>query len=334
MKYLIGDKYFNKIDILDQIPSKDSFTHSENKIGTGSGAWEWHVGSKNDPTRYEFFGGRNFSVRSFLKKADLIWLLQEMQTEYFYPSFPYREMSRFKEIWKERLSEIETLEEICFFQFQEHDGRNSNDDRLYAKRPGVQAEGDNIYGIIRKLSIPNVTYCSILKLISEDGEILYYFKIFPVITTSETLSLAEEEIVSEIEHSPAITPTERTQLIKSRIGQGKFRVDLLEEFRLCPISGVDDTRLLIASHIKPWHVSNNYERLYVKNGLLFTPTYDKLFDYGLISFTINKNLLVSPWISAENKKHLNLIDNRNYPNLPVSGREDFLEYHRSYIFKV
>lgn len=41
---------------------------------------------------------------------------------------------------------------------------------------------------------------------------------------------------------------------------------------------VSDDRLLIASHIKPWAASDEKEKIDPKNGFMFTPTFDFLFD--------------------------------------------------------
>jgi len=90
---------------------------------------------------------------------------------------------------------------------------------------------------------------------------------------------------------------------------------------------------LIASHIKPWRVSTNYERLYEKNGLLLTPTYDKLFDKGFISFNSDKKLLVSPWISQKNCDKFRIRNGLSIPLLQIEGRRNFLEYHRKEIFR-
>lgn len=147
------------------------------------------------------------------------------------------------------------------------------------------------------------------------------------------ISRQETEVINQIQNTPNLTQTEKNQLVAARIGQGYFRRNLLIECRFCPITEVDDSRFLIASHIKPWRSSNNEERLSVKNGLLFTPTYDKLFDNGFISFSNEKEIIVSPLISTENKGKLNLTDGMIYPLLPITGREEFLEYHRTNILK-
>ena len=48
-----------------------------------------------------------------------------------------------------------------------------------------------------------------------------------------------------------------------------------------------------ASHIKPWSVSDNHERLDGNNGLLLAPHIDHLFDKGYISFEDNGVIIVS-----------------------------------------
>ena len=72
--------------------------------------------------------------------------------------------------------------------------------------------------------------------------------------------------------------TEKIVKQKIRIGQSAFRNDLLKSLKKCPITQIDEKRLLIASHIKPWIHSNNEERLNPNNGFLLSPLYDKLFD--------------------------------------------------------
>lgn len=81
--------------------------------------------------------------------------------------------------------------------------------------------------------------------------------------------------------------TERDVLAKARIGQGKFRSDLVANWRkgeVCALTGLAVPELLIASHIKPWRESSNEERLDPMNGLLLAAHADKLFDRYLLSF--------------------------------------------------
>lgn len=81
--------------------------------------------------------------------------------------------------------------------------------------------------------------------------------------------------------------TERDVLTKARIGQGKFRADLVASWRkgeTCALTGIAVPEMLIASHIKPWRDSTNEERLDPMNGLLLVAHADKLFDRYLLSF--------------------------------------------------
>jgi putative restriction endonuclease len=84
--------------------------------------------------------------------------------------------------------------------------------------------------------------------------------------------------------SADIPETQRIQLVKARVGQGLFRSLVLLKHPVCRITGVADKRLLRASHIKPWKVSDNFERLDGNNGIMLSPHVDALFDQGLMSF--------------------------------------------------
>ncbi len=75
--------------------------------------------------------------------------------------------------------------------------------------------------------------------------------------------------------------TERDQLIQARIGQGLFRGNVEKSRSKCRVTGLSDKRLLVASHIKPWRVASNEERLDGNNGFLMSPHVDRLFDGGL-----------------------------------------------------
>lgn len=129
--------------------------------------------------------------------------------------------------------------------------------------------------------------------------------------------------------------TEKIVEQKVRIGQSYFRAKLLSEMKSCPITGIDDKRLLIASHIKPWIHSDGEERINTKNGLLLSPLFDKLFDkgIGLITFTPEKKILISNKISKENIAKLNIFNEQKVESLDTDGREEFLEYHRKFIFQ-
>ena len=136
-----------------------------------------------------------------------------------------------------------------------------------------------------------------------------------------------------IENYAELKETERSALVKSRIGQGIFRKSLIDKYHgRCVVTGINEKKLLIASHIKPWAVCSNAERLSVENGLLLSPTFDKLFDCGLISFTNIGKILISSQLSAEviSKLHICVTDTFD---LKVSDDlKHNIEYHRDVVF--
>jgi hypothetical protein len=141
-----------------------------------------------------------------------------------------------------------------------------------------------------------------------------------------------KKVVPEIEKlvlDDKLNETEKETLILSRRGQGKYRENLIKIWGKCSISGYPDYRLLVASHIKPWNKSDNMERIDPFNGLLLLPTYDKLFDLGLISFSEEGDILISNQL-----KHYNLLSLSNDIRIAVSNNHlKYLDFHNRIIFK-
>lgn len=83
-----------------------------------------------------------------------------------------------------------------------------------------------------------------------------------------------------------IDETTKQRLVNARLGQGGFREALLEMWdQKCPITGCEIATVLRASHIKPWRLSDNRERLDPENGILLAASIDALFDKFLITIT-------------------------------------------------
>ena len=51
------------------------------------------------------------------------------------------------------------------------------------------------------------------------------------------------------------------------------------------------------------------------------------------SFTSQKEILISNKLSKENIQRLGIEHRQIINDLPVGGREEFLEYHKKYIFQ-
>lgn len=92
------------------------------------------------------------------------------------------------------------------------------------------------------------------------------------------------EDLHQIEGDLTIPETQKLQLAKARIGQGLFRKRVILLDPSCRVTGVTETRVLIASHIKPWKNSSNAERINGHNGILLSPHVDALFDDHLLTF--------------------------------------------------
>lgn len=149
--------------------------------------------------------------------------------------------------------------------------------------------------------------------------------------STDTNPIIQRQINAIID-SPNIDNTQKDMIIKARIGQGLFRDKLIEKYKHCLITGIDDPRLLIASHIKPWCSSNNYERLSAENGLLLSPLYDKLFDIGLITFDKKMRLVTSSELSEYNQRKIEL-DGICLNSIGISSEfKTNMEYHRDVIF--
>ena len=151
----------------------------------------------------------------------------------------------------------------------------------------------------------------------------------------ESFSEKEEEAKKEenkILTDSGIPITERQAIVKSRIGQGQFRDNLILKYKGCIITGIDIPQVLVASHIKPWAVSDNKERLDVDNGLLLSATYDRLFDSGLIAFNEKGQVLASKFISADNLRLLGIDLKNEYPIKYSSRMENYLTYHRDVVY--
>ncbi|MCC6242249.1 MAG: HNH endonuclease, partial [Gemmatimonadaceae bacterium] len=109
-----------------------------------------------------------------------------------------------------------------------------------------------------------------------EGPSRFEFQLLHDLSAFDDLSVHESELAP-------LAETEREQVTKARVGQGQFRERLLSLWRGCAVTGVARPDLVRASHIKPWRMSNNEERLDPSNGLLLLPQYDHLFDAGFIS---------------------------------------------------
>lgn len=144
--------------------------------------------------------------------------------------------------------------------------------------------------------------------------------------------LKADEIEQVIQEDEALSPTEREQLVRSRVGQGAFRLHVMTFEKACRLTGVTDDRFLIASHIKPWRGCNNSERLDGQNGLMLAPHVDKLFDRGWISFADNGDLLIAADAPPAVMNSWGFSAGLNVGAFSEKQRA-YIQYHREVIFR-
>lgn len=318
---LAGEK-FKVIDSLNNITLADSFV--KNKIGTGHGEAKLYVGNEGERFR-EFFD--DISRECFFIKEDFNKYLLDAKDEFLIPQQDYVKKANMSNIYlslKEQVSSYDN--NLLKFKMYRKD--------VIPPRVYMQSDSE-YYDLMRALGLPNISYVSVMKLQSQQGKLFYYFRMFldyknDIITYESPITQNEEKKITESN----LPEKKKVSLIQARIGQGLYRQKLLEECPFCPISMINDERLLIASHIKPWAKSNDKEKVDPKNGFALSPNYDRMFDSGFMTFSSDKTIIVSPWISPMNQKRLGIYTGMKVPKLPLDDeREYYLQYHREHIYK-
>lgn len=140
----------------------------------------------------------------------------------------------------------------------------------------------------------------------------------------------EATTLARIEADTTSDTRTKAQLIQARLGQGKFRKDVLAREQACRLTGTTQPSCLVASHIKPWAVCADGEHLDDANGLILAPHVDHLFDTGQISFEDDGQLVIAPAFDRAVLRAWQLDEVANVgPFAPDQAR--FLAYHRRYV---
>lgn len=138
------------------------------------------------------------------------------------------------------------------------------------------------------------------------------------------------EDLREIEDGEAAETT-RKQLVDARLGQGRFRRDLMRRWdNACAVTGCRLAAMLRASHCKPWRDSDHQERLDSNNGLILSANLDALFDAGLIGFDGDGGMLVAAVVTASEREAIGIP--ANLMRKPRSRLKDYLRFHREHVF--
>ncbi len=323
-------KNFELLDELPYITMADSFVKT-NKV------WWWHwearlyIWQSNSELSFNDFFNK-FQWNCFFVKNDFLKFLEDAKYEYDFKEQLYQ-----KNITPHRIeykNEI-SLWDKSFLKFKINPQNWERDKNRYY----ISSDSD-FYTMMRKISLPNISYLTILKLKdTSTWEVWFYFHLFldytynsqnhPQLILNIEKKLQNRLLAKNISNKDRL---EVERIVKSRKWQWEYRERLLHDISSCIITWVNDERLLIASHIKPWAIAEDHEKIDYLNWLTLSPTYDKLFDQWFITFTDSWIMHVSPYISPMNQKRLNLIDKQKF-EFKITGREKYLEYHNMNIFK-
>lgn len=323
-KFKFVDTYETPITVVD------SWVMPKNKLGDGNGEAKLYVGSRDKME--SFFGEIGFTATCFVLRQDLQAYMLAIKSEYLTPSQEYRGKDEMRMLWSERMEKINELPSgIIVFSVKEQS--------QIAGPRGYVNSTDKVYRLIREVSLPLVSYISAMRL-DYNGQTMFYLKLFADFEEIEKRKTfienygaikQDEETFYGVREEP-VAP--KPQIRYVREGQDEYRRKLLEECPFCPITMINEESLLIASHIKPWAVSNSKERIDPNNGFILSPLYDKLFDRGYITFSDDKRVSISNWLSRQVKERIGIKEKQMFQFLPMNdARAKYLDYHRETVFK-
>jgi putative restriction endonuclease len=353
-KIKIEDKEYYIIDSIQNLRAEDSFIYRKNKLKMfkGNGEARKYVGSyigQNKINLSDFFeydkwgetfvdGKRTYPIiqqgNCFFSKSNLLKYLYDSRIEYQKQEQIYNfDISEYYNENLERINEIEN-DKIFFSIYDVSDGIENKLNRAYIR------SDDEIWDSWRKLVLPKISYLSILKLIpithEGDKKPLFYFRI---LLDYQFRSIVHPKLIgSSNEVIEKIKTLRKPVKSVSRIGADQYRKKVLEHMPQCPFTKISEDKLLIASHIKPYRVcikeGREDQAVDYLNGLALTPTYDKLFDQGYITFKDNGDLVCGTLLSQYTWERLNINPNaKNNLRIYPESREEYLEYHRRFVFQ-
>ena len=352
--HIEGKEYFI-IDSIQNLRAEDSFIYRKNKLQMfkGNGESRKYVGSylgSSGERLSDFFEYENWGKgiengervytpiqegNCFFSKSNLLKYMYDARIEYQKKDQFYN--FHISELYTTNLESISELgEEKIFFSI--YDVSDFTDNKLSR---GYIRSDDEIWDIWRKIVLPKISYLSILKLLpvvgnKENQKPLFYFRI---LLDYQFRSIVHPKLIGTTAEVEFIEK-EKREKTKSigRQGADLYRKKVIEHMPQCPFTKITDEKLLIASHIKPYRVcikeGREDQAIDYLNGLALTPTYDKLFDQGYITFKDNGDLVCGTLLSAYTWERLNINPNaKNNLRIYPEERQEYLDYHRNFVFQ-
>ena len=159
-------------------------------------------------------------------------------------------------------------------------------------------------------------------------------------TAEELLGLPVFDIVEPVYNGPDKRRKKTYAEISDKQARRFFRKSVIAAYEgRCCISGMTIPQMLIASHIKPYAVSDfQTERANPANGLLLNAFYDRAFDQGLMTVLPDLTILISDQVKEvytdeRTREWLYAIEGTKIKRpARFAPKRDLLEYHNEYVF--
>ncbi len=302
----IGNDPYEVIDSSHRISMADSAVCRKLKIGQGNGERKIYFNSNQEEFN-EFFG-TDSELKFILKKNDFIEYLDKAEVEYKKPTQEY--INNITEYYHEIRSKIESLGEIVFFSCKQSIIDPPRRYFNWFSHPHL-----NAFRLIGDTLIPRYSYMHIVK-IKKVGTNCIFFYLKPFYERPQ----ADSKLALDM------------YKVRGRPRQAEYREKLLRSIPYCIITKVVDDFLLISSHIKPFRDCNESEKYDPNNGLIFTPTFDRLFDQGYLTINDDKTVSLSVFLGNDTKKKLKIVEGMPCHDFDIKNRIGYLKYHRNEVF--
>lgn len=143
-------------------------------------------------------------------------------------------------------------------------------------------------------------------------------------------NMIKEEIFNNRLFKIKMNSKYKKAVVNQRTGQQMLKKQVLSLYKKCCVCGIENEKLLIASHIKPLKDSLLEESYDIENALLLCRLHDGLFDTGLITFDDDGKIIISGKLSINDRKIMKVDENIkiNLKGIDIK----YLKWHRENVF--
>ena len=222
--------------------------------------------------------------------------------KYFFAYFKYINSSNSKWTKEETVLALALYCKIPFNKIHKHNPQVIELAKLIGRTPAAVSMKMGNFGHfdpeLSQRGISGLTHGSALdKLVWDE----YHLDMLALSETVDKIPYMQELMYADDIAEKLPEGKTKTSTVKSRVNQGFFRSAVLSAYnQKCCVTGLNVPTLLIASHIKPWAVSDpKTERTNPCNGLALNTLHHDAYDKGI--FTIDTDYRI--WISKTAKEN-------------------------------